>query len=227
VTALLQLSQAQAALGQYGQATQSLESARRLAEATADRPQLARVLSALGNAYVVTGAPEAAETHLEQGLTMARALDDAGLAAATLNNLGNLFAGQARYADAVAAYRESAALSRQARNPVATARALSNQASAVHKSGQPREAKALLDEAGIELRQAGASHEKAFALVKVGLGYQDLRPALVDIRDPLLLEAARALNEAGTAAEGLGDRRTASYAWGHLGALYEGERRHE
>jgi CHAT domain-containing protein len=227
VTALIQLSQAQAALGQYGQAVQSLESARTLAESTGDQARLALILSALGNAYIVTGPPDVAETHLKLALSMARTLGDAGLAAATLNNLGNLFAAQARYPDAVTAYRESAALSRQVKNQVATARALSNQASALRKSGQPREAKTLLDEAGVELRQAGASYEKAFALINVGLGYQDLRPALTDIRDPLLLEAARALNEAGATAEGLGDRRTASYAWGHLGSLYEGERRHE
>src|SRR4030095_7439284 len=35
-----------------------------------------------------------------------------------------------------------------------------------------------------------------------------------------------ALNAAGTAAETIGDRRTASYAWGYLGGLYESERRY-
>jgi len=227
LTALIQLSQAQSALGQYRQAVQSLETALGLAERLGDKTRLAAVLSALGNAYIVTGPPEAAEQHLRQGLALARQIGAAGLTAATLNNLGNLFSGAGRHGDALATYRESAALARQAKQPVATARALANAAAALRQEGRPQEARGLLDEARLELRPAPASHDKAFALINVALGYRDLRPVMAEAADSLLREASQALTEAGAIAEGLGDRRIASYAWGHLGGLYEDGRRHE
>jgi CHAT domain-containing protein len=71
------------------------------------------------------------------------------------------------------------------------------------------------------------SHDKAAGLVNIGLGYFDLRPNLPDAKESLLLLAHKALSEAGTTAESIGDRRTASYAWGHLGRLYEEEHRYQ
>jgi CHAT domain-containing protein len=59
------------------------------------------------------------------------------------------------------------------------------------------------------------------------LGYFDLRPNLPDAKDSLLLLAHKALSDAGTTAESIGDRRTSSYAWGHLGRLYEEEHRYQ
>jgi CHAT domain-containing protein/Tfp pilus assembly protein PilF len=227
VTALIQLSQAQSALGQYRQAIGSLETALGLADRLGDKARMATVLSALGNAYSVTGSPEAAEQRLRQGLALARQSGDASLTAATLNNLGNLLSGQGRHADALATYRESATLARQAKQPVPTARALANAAASLRQQGRPKEARGLLDEARLELRPAPASHDKAFALINVALGYRDLRPVMPEAADSLLREASQTLTEAGGIAEGLGDRRTASYAWGHLGGLYEEGRRHE
>jgi CHAT domain-containing protein/Tfp pilus assembly protein PilF len=227
VTALIQLSQAQSALGQYRQAVGTLETALPLADRLGDKARQAAVLSALGNAYIVTGTPEAAERHLRQALALARQTGDAGLTAATLNNLGNVLSGQGKHADALATYRESATLARQAKQPVAAGRALANAAAALRQGGRPQEARGRLDDARVELRTAPASHDKAFALINVALGYRDLRPTMGEASDALLLEASQTLSEAAAIAEGLGDRRIASYAWGHLGSLYEDGRRDE
>src|SRR5437773_1982252 len=77
---------------------------------------------------------------------------------------------------------------------------------------------------GRALRSADACHEVGFTLVSVALAYEALRGSLPEARDSLSLKAASALREAVTASAG--DRRTTSYAWGYLGALYEEEHRY-
>jgi CHAT domain-containing protein len=227
IGALIHLSQAYSAIGQYKQAVKSLETALGLAQDLRDPARLASVLAALGNAHIAAGPPAAAEEYLRRSLKMAQEMRDLGLAAANLNNLGNLSAAQEKYADALAAYRESVPLAKRAGHRSLAIRALSNAAVAARKNRDPLESRRLLDTARDELRQVAPGHDRAFVLINVGLGYRDLRIHLPDSGDLLLLEAAKALTEAGTMAEGIGDRRTASYAWGYLGALYEDERRHE
>jgi CHAT domain-containing protein/Tfp pilus assembly protein PilF len=227
IEALIQLSQAYSAIGQYKQAVYGLETALRLAQDLRDPARIAAVLAALGNAHIAVGPPETAEDYLRRSLTMARDMRDPALVAVNLNNLGNLLTAQKKYADAKAAYQEGVDLAKRAGQRSLTARALSNAAAAARKSGEPVEARRFLDMARDELRQAAPGHDSAFVLVNIGLGYRDLRASMPDAGDPLLLEASKALTEAGTVAEGIGDRRTASYAWGNLGTLYEDERRYE
>jgi len=226
IRALTHLSTAQAGLGQYRQAAKALETALDLAERTGDASRIASVRAALGNVYIAVGPPETAEGYLRSALALARLQQDPGLAATILNNLGNLLVVQQKPAEAVSAYRESLALATGAQYRVLRARARVNIAAALRQQGAPGDAKLGLDEAFDELKGAAPSHEVAFALVSVGLAYRDLRSALPATGDALLLQAGTVLNAAGTAAETIGDRRTASYAWGHLGGLYETERRH-
>jgi len=226
LTTLIQLSQAESALGRYGQAVRNLEAALELADGLGDRSRLATVLAALGNVHIVIGPPETAAAYLERALALSRSLGAPALTATVLNNLGNLRATQGNHQDALTAYRESIVLARDLGYRVLAARALSNAAAALRQSAQPREAEALLDEALAELGRASPSHDMAFALVNVGLAYRDLRAALPDSADGLMLRAARAFTDAAAAADRIGDRRTTSYAWGYLGSLYEQERRY-
>jgi CHAT domain-containing protein len=226
IATLLHLSQAHAALGQYGQAVRRLEPALRLAEASKEPARIAAVLAALGNVHIVIGPPETAAAYLERALALAREAGAPALTAMTLNDLGNLRATEGKHADALTAYRESILLARSSGHRVLAARASSNAAAALRQTGQPQAAPALLDAAFDDLRQARRSHEMAFALVNVGLAYRDLRGSLASSADSLLLRAGQALQEAATAADSIGDRRTASYAWGYLGSTYEDERRY-
>jgi len=227
IRALSDLSEAYSALGYYRQAVNSLQTALELAEKSRDTARIPSLLARLGNALIATGPPETAETYLKRGLEMARQAGDSTLAAAILNNLGNLFATQKKYAEAISAYKESIVLAKAAGHRVLAARAMANAAAALRQSGDPRGARVQLDTALGELRGLPPSHETAFALINIGLAFRDLRPSLPDASALLLLRAAGVLDEARSIAERLGDRRTASYALGYLGSLYEAEGRYE
>ena len=226
-SALIHLAQAYQALGQYGDAVQNLESALALAEKSNDKTQGAIALATMGNVYIATGPSEIARKYLDEGLRQARELKNQDVSAIILNNLGNLLTQQKQHTEALAAYEESVSLASARNNRSLVTTALINAATASTNIKQHKEAKALLDKALDQIRALEPSHDKAAGLVNIGLGYFELRPYLPDAKESLLLLAHKALSEAGTTAESIGDRRTSSYAWGHLGRLYEEEHRYQ
>jgi len=219
--ALMHLARAHAALGQYRQAVTVLESTLDLVDKTGQRARVPAVLAGLGNASVAIGALPAAETYLTKSLAQARQVGDAALTAAVLNDLGNLFRIEKKYPEAVAAYRESVASAQRAGDHSLVARALINESAALRDSGAASEAEAPLDAALDQIKLLGPSHDAAFLLVGAGIGYRDLRGSLPGAPDRLLLRALGGFADASSMADGLGDRRIASYGWGYLGALYE------
>jgi CHAT domain-containing protein/Tfp pilus assembly protein PilF len=225
--ALIRLSQAYQSLGQYSDALKNLEAALALAEKSGDRTQIALALGTIGDVYIATGPEETALKYLNEGLRIAREVNNQDLSAIILNNLGNLLTAKKKYPEAVAAYTESASLAKSLNNPLLVARALINAATASIQNKQYKEAKALLDGALDQIRALEPTHDKAYGLINIGLAYDDLRSRLPDSKDSLLLLAHETLNEAGTLADSIGDRRTSSYAWGYLGKLYEDERRYQ
>jgi CHAT domain-containing protein/Tfp pilus assembly protein PilF len=225
--ALTHLSQAYQALGQYKEAIKNLESALLLAEKSGDRTQMAFALSTLGAVYIATGPADLALRYLNEGLGITRELGNSGLSAVILNNLGNLLTSQKKYTEAIGAYTESTSLAELSSNPSLATRALTNAAMASMENRQNNEAKTLLDRALAQIRGLDPSHDKAHGLINIGLAYHSLRSHLPDSKDPLLLLAYETFNEAGTVVESIGDRRTASYAWGYLGKLYEEEHRYQ
>ncbi len=225
IAVLSQLSEAYSALGQYRQAVKTLEAALELAQKSPDAARIPSLLALLGNAHIAIGPPETAEDYLRRALGMARERGDSVLAAGILNNLGNLYTTQKKYPEAIAAYKESVVLAKRADRRILAARAMANAAAAYRWRGEARESRAQLDLALDELRGVTPSQETAFALINIGLAFRDLRPSLPDASAPLLLRSAGALNEARSTAERLGDRRTASYALGYLGSLYEDDGR--
>ena len=226
VAALMPLARAYSALGQYRQAIKTLEAALELTEKSGARARTAAVLAGLGSAHIAIGSWTAAEGYLTNSLSLARTLGDSALAAAILNDLGNVSAMNKKYPEAIVAYRESIVLAKRAGHRALTARALTNAAVALRQNGEPQEAETSLDAAFDLLRNLGPSHDTAFGLTSVGLAYRDLRPALPSASGRLSLRGSDALNQAAAVAETLGDRRTASYAWGYLGGLYEDEGRY-
>ena len=224
---LIYLSQANQALGRYKEAGKNLDLALGLARKAGDQIQLASVLGALGNLYIATGPEETALKHLNEGLRVSREVNNQDLSASILNNLGNLLTAQKNYAEAVVAYQESASLAKSRNNGLLTTRALINAATASIQNKQYKEAKARLDNALDQIRPLEASHDKASGLITIGLAYDELRSRLPDSSDSLLLLAHQTFSEAGTISDSIGDRRASSYAWGHLGRLYEDERRYQ
>src|SRR5438309_5587032 len=149
------------------------------------------------------------------------------MAAGNLNVLGNLHMVQRRDDDALAAYRESRLLAEQAGRRLLLARTLTNEANALQQKGEVVEAEKLLDRAFGEIGTRAPSHDAAFTLINVGLAFQGLRASSPQPSDSLALKASTALRDAAAMSEKLGNRRTASYAWGHLGSLYEAEGRYD
>jgi len=225
--ALIQMAQAYQALGQYRDALKNLESASILAERSRDRTQAALALGTMGDVYIATGPAETALKYLQEALRAAKELSNDALSAIILNNLGNLLSAQKKYPDAIAAYNESATLAERGNNPALTTRALINAATASIQDTQVSSAKALLDRASALMEALPPTHDKAAGLITIGLAYLRLRPSLPDAKDALLLAAHQRFSAAGSVADGIGDRREASYAWGNLGKLYEEENRYQ
>ena len=88
------------------------------------------MLGALGNLYIATGPEDAALKNLTEGLRVAKELNNQDLSATILNNLGNLLTAQKKYAEAIAAYNESATLAKSRNNRVLAGKALINAATA-------------------------------------------------------------------------------------------------
>jgi tetratricopeptide (TPR) repeat protein len=192
---LIRLVQAYQAVGHYKEAVRSLEVAMQLAEQAQDQARTATVLGSLGNLYVTTGPPETAERYLRQGLGLARAAGRSGLAAAILKKLGNLFTTQHRYPEAIGAYTESLQLAQQIGDSSLAARVLANAARASLHLGSSQTAKAQLERAVEQLQSVDDSHDKAYTLLTVGLGYRDLRPQLPDSQVLLVRLAATTFTE--------------------------------
>ncbi len=225
--ALVHAAQAEQAIGQLKPALQHLELALSLAEQAGDPEWFGVVLDGLGKAYFANRQPEAAVHHLTQALEIARQQQARGLTAAVLNDLGIVRSAYQQYADALAAFTESDLLAQGTNQPALAIRARLNAARVALQLKRHQDARLWLDQVYDQLRDRPASHDKAAALITLGLLYHDLRSAFPDLSDPLLLRAAAVLQDAAGVAEQMGDVRTLSYAWGHLGHLYETEHRYD
>jgi CHAT domain-containing protein len=225
IRALTHLAQAYQALGQYRAALADLETALALAQASGDRARMAWVGASLGSVQLALGSRAEARASLDAALGHAESGGHGGLAASVLNNLGNLLAAERRADEALAAYRRSAELAGRAGDRALRATALTNLAIALREAGQVRESRATLDDAVDATRSLPRSHDTAYALITLGLGYAELRPALPDAHAALILRAAQLFDDASAIAQATGDSRALSYAAGHLGALYEDEGR--
>lgn len=219
--ALMLLAQARIFAGQQQKALADLQQALALAEAAGDDRRRAAALGAIGNLHLASGRPESALTQLQQGLALARTIGADELAAGILNNLGNYHLSQNSAKEAASAYREAAALAERSQNRALAAAASVNGAAAALKTGAFAEAAALLDRGTASLRATDDSFAKAYGLINAGLGFATLGKEFPEKRQELTGQAFDALREALLTALRMRDTRTASYAYGHLGALYE------
>jgi tetratricopeptide (TPR) repeat protein len=227
VEALVHLSQAYQAVGQYQEALKALEAALVLVDKSGDPSLYPSVLANLGNVYSAIGQVDKAAQYLNAAVDNAKTQSGTQLTATTLNDLGNLLWTQEKFSEAVAAYQESKTFADKAGSPALSARALTNAAMALRHTTQTQESRAFLDQALEQTRSLNDSHDKAYGLIAVGLGYRDLRPQLPHDSVALLQLAGKTFTEAAAVAESTHDARAASYAWGYLGELYEEERRYQ
>jgi CHAT domain-containing protein len=225
--ALVQAAHAAEATGQTSQALQQLEVAYGIAQKLEDRTWTITVLDSLGRAYLAAGQPDAATQYLMQALEMTTAQDSPRTVASIQNNLGLAQVAQQRMNDALPSFKSAVQHASKAGDRPLAVRARVNAARAALALKQPDAARNWLDQALDSLKDMNDSHDKAVALIQVGLGYQQLRPSMPSADAPLALRAAGVFVEAATVAENIGDIRMRSYADGYLGHLYETERRYD
>jgi CHAT domain-containing protein len=223
--ALLRLSDAQQAIGEYRDAARSLQTALALAEPTGDRAQVASILGSLGNVYIAIGPPAEAERYLRRSVSLAKEVNAARLAAASLNNLGNHYNSQKQYGEALRTYRESALLAKRGGSASLQARALANAARVSLEMGDAAGARELADTACQRVQALEPSHDKAYLLINLGRTHGRLGTLDSANRAASRVRSFEILREAEAVAAAVGDPRASSFALGYMGALYEEERR--
>ena len=188
---------------------------------------LAQAYLALGHVYLAAGQRDAALSYLTDGLGLARELNDPARTAVMLNNLGTLHAWQQQDEEALKEFTESRKLADTAKLPLVVVQAMLNAGKSSLRLGRMPEARSWMDQAADRLRLLPPSHEKAYGLITLGVGYADLATRVAGERDRLLVRAASVLEEAGEVGKTIGDKRATSYAFGFRGRLYEQARRVE
>jgi CHAT domain-containing protein len=173
--ALIYLSQALHQIGRYGDARAALVKAMSLAKERGDRGQLAVILGRLGTIYFAVGQNQEALQSLNDAMELSRATENQALTAGLLNDLGNVLAAEDRRIEAMNAYSESVALATAARNELLVVTATINGAAAATQEGHYMDAQAKFDIASKQIPSLNDSHEKAFAWLNLGLGYEGLR----------------------------------------------------
>lgn len=225
IQALSKAAYAARAMGHINQAFLNQELALELAQQMGDPQWLVLTLAELGKTYVINRQYDAAFEYLSQAADIAKAHGFRPLSAALLNDLGIVRAAQDQFPEAMAAFQESAMLAQEQDLRVLIIRARINGARTAMRLNRFEEAAPLLHEAGRLLSELPASHDQADGLVNLGLAYRDLALSDAASNEQSLKQAASSLQEAAATSEHLGDKRLVSYAYGHLGHLYEMEHR--
>jgi CHAT domain-containing protein len=247
IEAALGLAAAYQALGQYCQAVDLLERTVTLAESVPAKRLLMRAKAALGNACAYSRRLKQAEACLRESLALARELDDRSAQSSILQNMGNLLVSQRLAAppelqhdalgnlrnvrgevphpvffqEGLEYYDSAIALARQSGDQLRLTKILLNKARGYFVRGDFGDAKATGQEAWTCLSVLPDDREKAFLLVSWGRLYADLADQMAAERDVLALQACKALEQAEKLASRFADLRTASYALGFMGQLYQ------
>ena len=225
IQALTQSAFAARTLGHINQAFLQEELALHLARQVRDSQWLVITLSELSKTYVTNHQYEVAADYIGQALEIAQAQSFRALSPALQNDLGIVLALQGRPEEALAAFHHCAVSSKQEGLIPLFIRARVNAARMAIQLAQFDTATLALDEAADQLAGSTSSYEKAEGLVNLALGYRDLALAHSASHASALKRSALFLQDAAGMTQHPSDARLASYVYGHLGHLYELERR--
>ena len=223
----LSLASAYQSIGQQRRAVQILEEALVRAQNTGDRSRITLVKSKLGAALIMTLETERAGSLLRDALEAAKADKDSRLAAAILNDLGNLSATEQKFAEALAAYEESIKLARQTTNTSLAAQALCNAAATAARAAEFTKADDLHAQALREIGKLEDSYRKAFLLLTSGQTDRQIKLTDTEASRRLLLRANQSFQQALNIAEKSRNRSIETYALGYMGQLYEQDKQPE
>jgi CHAT domain-containing protein/Tfp pilus assembly protein PilF len=222
---LTQLAISYQSIGSLEESRQYLQRALTLAEKQGDQTYQAIILSTLSDVYLATQQVDNARNYADKALEIAKRSGDNLALAHALNNLGNILSVQQKYTESVSQYEQAIDLSKKSGDEVLAMRALLNRVQAAFYNAYYEEALQTSMNALNELKKLPETHDKAFGLVSLGRLGQRIQkhiPANSDLT-ALIYES---LEESRKLAEKLKDDYAASYAYGHLGELYEYEKRY-
>jgi CHAT domain-containing protein len=214
-------------LGHLRQAFQHQEQALDLARSLGEPAWVAVTMAELGKLQAANRQYDAALDYVTQASEIATAKHLEALSASLLNDVGIVRAVQGQLPEALAAFQESAGRAGERKDSDLFVRASINGARVATRLERYELAATSLKEADEFLSRWPATHEKADALINLSLGYRNLARAKPTRDGERLIRSAALLQQAASLAQDLGDARLVSYAYGHLGHLYESEYRHD
>ncbi len=219
--ALRELADAEGALRNFEQARGHLLRAEELARTAGSPARLASILGTRAKLEHTAGASDAAQATFGDAVALARSTDETALLAALLVSLGNLHGDQGRVDAALAAYAEAAPLAERAGDPLLASQAEANAAIVAAGAGRRDEANALALAAARRFDTIAPSRARAQARLRVGRTLAQLTRSASPEAAQTAIAAHAMLVAAEREAIAAGDARSASFAAGVLGALYE------
>lgn len=224
---LARMAESYLALGQVTKAIEQLSDGIKLVDAAGDQEWLARLNIQAGGAYLHNSSFKEAQNHLERGLEIARSLHRPDIEAVALNNLGNLFFQRNDFARSHDYYTESGRLAGQTEQHELTARVALNHFTVLLKLEQYKRARLALKQVLAAEKQLPASHDTAYLLIRFARANTQLAGYLPAHKSELTATAYQAYENAAKMAKSLNDWRSASYAYGYMGNLYEQAERYD
>jgi CHAT domain-containing protein len=219
----IRMAAAYQAVGNYAMAQATLQQALFQAQKTRRLKQQVLIQSALGDIFLATQQPDAAKSHLQKNLVLARTLSEPVILAHLLNNLGNALYVLQEYAEALPVYTEVMELAQHEEDSNLYVQALRNQAQVYLKLNEPQSSLAKLETALSKIHTLPNTYDKGFLML--GLGQLALR--LHKYLPKTLNTAYRIFNEVLQAGEQQQDTRLLTYAKGFLGQVYERKQRYQ
>jgi CHAT domain-containing protein len=217
------INQAQAlqALGLYRQAQKILTEVSQTLQQEPDSVLKATGLRSLGNIFRVVGDLKASYQILEQSLDVAARSQAAQAIGETLLSLGNTARAQRDTQTALKFYQQAAATA--SASQFTQLQAQLNQLSLLLETEQWSEAQALWPQIQQQIARLPSSRTAVYAKINFAESLMKLRSqeSGESLLAPRSSSIAQILATAVQQAKSLGDRRTESYALGHLGKLYE------
>ncbi len=227
VKLLMRLGAAYQHLGMHTEVLNLLQEAILLADELNEAELQSQVLTQSSDGWLAVGEIGGALSMAKDSESIARTLNNPRLLAGALNNKGNAQSALGLFEESEPSYQEAEQLAKQAGDALLQGKILLNYADAAFSAGELDKFQAHLQALQTQVKTLPASYDKNYILISMGLlaerwlQYHLREPQNPQTAVQLQTLALQVYQQAAKEAEQLGDVRTASMAFGYLGALYE------
>ena len=225
IEALRNQSAAFRAMGQYPRASELLMKAIKLAQESGGHPHLLPLYDDYGVLMTLTQKFDSAKAAFDESLVLAVDKKNLQSEASVHNNLGNLYAAQEQYEDALQSYRQCIELSQDGDDMTLLATVMTNAAVSASRTEDPQRAVAWAAKAMDRIGRLSQTQEQTNLYISIGHMQQALVDRLPDYREDGVQSALQAYRSGLQGARVLEDPRSMSYALEGLAQLYEAEQR--